>query len=46
MKLYLLVVGALVVVGSAISLNAGNITLAQAMTQYLVGVPLLGMGCK
>ena len=44
MKKILLVVGFLIVAGSAGACDLGDITLAQAVKQCLIGLPMMAIG--
>lgn len=44
MKKFLLLVGFFIVVGSAGACDVGNITLARAVVQSLVGLPMMYIG--
>lgn len=44
MKKFLLIVGFLIVVGSAGASDLGQITLIQAVKQCMIGIPMIAIG--
>lgn len=46
MKKFLLLVGFFIVAGSAGACDLDNITLAQAIKQCLVGIPMMAIGVR